>query len=159
MFVWDPVLPLTSATPSHAHPRNSPTDDGPAPRQSLNLPLVVSPQMPRVASLVLDHARRNHHILVPLLFVFLAATANVHSPVQHQLLIASASWAVVCVLALFWTGVKLQDGARRRISWLAGGFLALSLVCDRAACDKEGVWATKVWGVQLDRTVTVLNYF
>jgi hypothetical protein len=100
--------------------------------------------MHAAASSVAEHARRNHHILVPLLFVALAATAIVHAPVQHQLLIASVSWAAICIPSLFWTGLQSPDGAKRRTGWLAGGFLALSLVCERAACDKEGVWSTKV---------------
>jgi hypothetical protein len=54
------------------------------------------------------------------------------------------SWAAICIPSLFWTGLQSPDGAKRRTGWLAGGFLALSLVCERAACDKEGVWSTKV---------------
>ena len=96
------------------------------------------------ASRVLDHARRNHHLLVPLLAAVLAASANVHSPVRHQLFVAAASWATTCILTLFWAGVRFSDVKRRKSAWLAGGFLALSQICDRAACDKEGTWSTKV---------------
>ncbi|OAG06360.1 uncharacterized protein CC84DRAFT_1120220 [Paraphaeosphaeria sporulosa] len=99
--------------------------------------------MHAAVSSVADHARRNHHIVVPLLFVVLAATANVHAPVQHQLLITSVSWLAVCMATLFWAGARRTHGPKRRTSWLAGGFLALSQICERAACDKEGMWSTK----------------
>lgn len=96
------------------------------------------------ASRIYDHARRNHHLLGPLLLAVLAATAHVHSPVQHQLFIASASWAATCAATLFWAGIRPSEGKRRRSAWLAGGFWALAVICDRAACDKEGTWSTKV---------------
>lgn len=97
-----------------------------------------------VASSTVDHVRRNHHILVPLLLAVLAASANIHGPVQHQLLISSVSWVCVCAGTLLWTGFGKSDLVRRRLSWLAGGFLAFSHICDRAACDKEGIWSMKV---------------
>ncbi|KAJ4360964.1 uncharacterized protein N0V89_001533 [Didymosphaeria variabile] len=95
------------------------------------------------ASSIADYARRNHHVVVPLLFSVLAATANVHAPVQHQLLIASVSWAAICIPTLFRAGLGSPDAAKRKTHWLAGGFLALSHICERAACDKEGTWSTK----------------
>ncbi|KAF1971988.1 hypothetical protein BU23DRAFT_590333 [Bimuria novae-zelandiae CBS 107.79] len=99
--------------------------------------------MQPAASLIADHARKHHHHFVPLLFTVLAATANVHGPVRHQLLITSVSWVAVCVFALLRAGIRTPDAVQQRTSWLAGGFLALAQICDRAACDKEGIWATK----------------
>lgn len=105
-----------------------------------SFPLPMHP----VASSIVDHARRNHHVFIPLVFSVLAATTNVHAPVKHHLLITSASWAVVCIATLFRTGFRTPDAARRRTSWLAAGLLALAQICERAACDKEGTWSTKV---------------
>ncbi|KAL5416439.1 hypothetical protein PMIN04_008149 [Paraphaeosphaeria minitans] len=99
--------------------------------------------MHAAASSVADYARRHHHIFVPLLFVVFTATANVHGPVQHQLLITSVSWLAVCILTLIWAGIRSSDGTKRRTGWLAGGFLALSQICERAACDKEGIGSNK----------------
>jgi hypothetical protein len=37
-----------------------------------------------------------------------------------------------------------SGGRKKNTSWLAGAFLALAHICDRAACDKDGIRATKV---------------
>lgn len=98
-----------------------------------------------VASWIVENARSNRHLLVPLLFAVFAAVANVHGPLHHQLLVTSVSWAVVCIPAILraglWSGAV---GKKRSAGLLAGGFLALSQICDRAAGDKEGIWAAKV---------------
>jgi hypothetical protein len=97
------------------------------------------------ASLVLENAYTYRKLLVPLLFIVLALVANVHEPVQHSLLIKAVSWAVLGVLAVFKAGIWSNTNDKRRTtSWLAGSLLALAQVCDRAARDKEGTWATKV---------------
>ncbi|KAF2712869.1 glycosyltransferase family 90 protein [Pleomassaria siparia CBS 279.74] len=92
-----------------------------------------------------ETALTHQHLFVPVLLLFLATAAHVHSPVQHSLLVAAVSWALIWVLVIFRAGVWSNSGSRSRktTSWLAGGFLALSQVCDRVACDKEGVWSTK----------------
>jgi hypothetical protein len=98
------------------------------------------------ASLIAENVLQHQHLFVPALLLFLATAANVHSPVQHSLLVAAVSWALIWILAIFRAGVWSSSGSRSRktTSWLAGGFLALSQICDRAACDKEGIWSTKV---------------
>ncbi|KAF2637174.1 hypothetical protein P280DRAFT_458292 [Massarina eburnea CBS 473.64] len=92
---------------------------------------------------IVEYARKNHSLLVPALYAVCAAVAQAYAPDQHQLLVASVSWAIVCVPTVFWAGTKAADEAKRRTAWLAGGFLALSQICDSAACDREGIWSTK----------------
>jgi hypothetical protein len=97
------------------------------------------------ASLVLENAYTYRKLLVPLLFSVFALVANVDEPVQHSLLIKAVSWAVLWVLAVTKAGIWSNTREKRRTtSWLAGSLLALAQICDRAACDKEGTWATKV---------------
>jgi hypothetical protein len=100
-----------------------------------------------VAILVVENARKNSHLLAPLLFVVSSAIAHVHSPVQHQLFVTCVSWALVCIYALLRAGFGFDNVEKRRITqgWLAGGFLALSAICDRAACDREGIWSMKAF--------------
>ncbi|KAF2791010.1 glycosyltransferase family 90 protein [Melanomma pulvis-pyrius CBS 109.77] len=97
------------------------------------------------ASLIAENALQHQHLFVPLLFLVCVTAAQVHGPVQHSLLVAAVSWALIWVLAIFRAGVWSSSGNRSRktTSWLAGGLLALAQICDRAACDKEGIWSTK----------------
>lgn len=99
-------------------------------------------------SLIAHHALKYLHLAVPLLFAVLATTAHVHRPVQHSLLVQSASWALIWIPSIFRAGLGLTKGSRERKikCWVAGALLALSAVCERAACDKLGVWSTKVGG-------------
>jgi hypothetical protein len=98
-----------------------------------------------VAALVLENAEKHHNLLAPVLFSIFAAIANVSEPVQHSLLIRAVTWALIWLLAAFRAGIWTSSSAKRRkTSWLAGGCLAFAQICDRAACDREGVWATKV---------------
>ncbi|KAI4619285.1 uncharacterized protein J4E87_007535 [Alternaria ethzedia] len=95
-------------------------------------------------SILADNVVKYHHLLAPLLYTVLAAVANVHTPVQHSLLITTISWLIVWVPTVFWVGIySNSDSAKRKTSWLAGALLGLSVICDRAACDKQGIWATK----------------
>ncbi|CAI9636886.1 glycosyltransferase family 90 protein [Alternaria burnsii] len=95
-------------------------------------------------SILADNVVKYHHLLAPLLYNVLAAVANVHTPVQHSLLITTISWLIVWVPTVFWVGIySNSDRAKRKTSWLAGALLGLSAICDRAACDKQGIWATK----------------
>ncbi|KAF1938575.1 hypothetical protein EJ02DRAFT_410175 [Clathrospora elynae] len=97
-----------------------------------------------VVSLLADHVAKHHHLFAPLLFSILAAVSNVHVPTQHSLLITAISWAIAWVPTVFLVGIySNSSNAKRRTSWLAGALLGLSQICDRAACDKEGIWATK----------------
>lgn len=103
-----------------------------------------APMHPAV-SILADNVVKYHHLLAPLLYNVLAAVANVHTPVQHSLLITTISWLIVWVPTVFWVGIySNSDRAKRKTSWLAGALLGLSAICDRAACDKQGIWATKV---------------
>jgi hypothetical protein len=96
------------------------------------------------AALLLENARTNSHLLAPLLLVVSSAIAQVHGPVQHQLLIATVSWALVWIFAAFRVGLGAASVENKRSrGWLAGGFFALAAVCDRAACDREGIWSTR----------------
>ncbi|KAF2107428.1 hypothetical protein BDV96DRAFT_625460 [Lophiotrema nucula] len=96
------------------------------------------------ASLVVEHALKNLHLVAPIVFVLLATAANIWAPVHHSLLITTVSWAVIWLGTVFKAGLW-SGGSRSRktTSWLAGGFLALSQLCERAACDKLGIWAAK----------------
>jgi hypothetical protein len=97
------------------------------------------------ASLVLENGYKHRHLVAPVLFSLFASIAHVHEPVQHSLLIAAVSWAVICVPAATKAGLWANTSKkRRRTSWLAGAFLAFALICDRAVCDKQGTWPSKV---------------
>lgn len=101
----------------------------------------MHPAVSRIAGNVAKH----HLLLAPLLFTVLGAVASVNSPVQHSLLVTSASWAILWLPLVFRVGLYSNSGGRKKsTSWLAGAFLALAHVCDRAACDKDGIRATKV---------------
>jgi hypothetical protein len=92
-----------------------------------------------------EYVAKYRHLLAPLLFSILGAVANVHTPVQHSLLITAISWLVVWLPTVFWVGIYSNSSReKRRTCWLAGGLLGLAAVCDRAACDKQGIWTTKV---------------
>ncbi|KAF1832202.1 hypothetical protein BDW02DRAFT_530341 [Decorospora gaudefroyi] len=95
-------------------------------------------------SILADNVVKYHHLLAPLLFGILAAVGNVHTPKQHSLHVTAIAWLIVWVPTVFWVGIySNSNSAQRKKSWLAGTLLALSLICDRAACDKQGIWATK----------------
>jgi hypothetical protein len=98
-----------------------------------------------VVSLVFEHGYTHRHLAAPVLFSLFATIAHVHEPVQHSLLITAVSWAVIwlatVIKAGLWSSTRTK---RRRTSWLAGAFLGFALICDRAACDKKGIWASKV---------------
>ncbi|KAF2875547.1 hypothetical protein BDV95DRAFT_278068 [Massariosphaeria phaeospora] len=98
-------------------------------------------------SLLAENAFRYQHLFAPVLFLVVAAVASVHGPVQHSLLVASVSWAIIWIPTVVRTRPWSRDGSRSRktASWLAGGFLALAQLCDRAACDKEGSWSLKAF--------------
>jgi hypothetical protein len=101
----------------------------------------MHPAVSRIA----ENAVKHHALFAPLLFSILAAVAHVHTPTQHSLLVTTLSWAAVWVPTVFWVGIySNSSSAKRTSSWLAGALLALSQICDRAACDKQGIWATKV---------------
>ena len=88
---------------------------------------------PAVAAIA-DYARKKNHLTLPLLFVLLATAAQIHTPVHHSLLVAAVSWAVIWIPTAFRAGLWPTGSARSRgTSWLAGGFLALAQLCDRAA--------------------------
>lgn len=98
-----------------------------------------------VVSLVTENAANHRMLFAPLLFSIIASVANVHEPVQHSLLIATVSWGVLWLYAVFKVGFRLdKDNKRRPTCWLAGALVAFAQICDRAAVDKEGSWTTKV---------------
>jgi hypothetical protein len=104
-------------------------------------PAPMHPAVSRIAENVAKH----HLLLALLLFTVLGAVGSVNSPVQHSLLVASASWAILWIPLVFRVGLYSNSGGRKKsTSWLAGAFLALAHICDRAACDKDGMRATKV---------------
>lgn len=105
----------------------------------------LSAPMHPVVSLLAENVVKYHQLSAPLLFSILAAVANVQTPVQHSLLVTAVSWLLIWIPTLFRVGLRSNSGSQKRKSvWLAGAFLALSQICDRAAGDKEGIWATKV---------------
>ena len=84
-------------------------------------------------------------LLAPPLYVALTAVAALYTPTHHSLLVTAVSWLIIWVPAVFWVGIYSNSSRpQRKAAWLAGALLALSAVCDRAACDKHGIWATKV---------------
>tara|TARA_R110002003_G_scaffold1005_6_gene22019 strand:+ start:8938 stop:9264 length:327 start_codon:yes stop_codon:yes gene_type:complete len=96
-------------------------------------------------SLIADNVSRYPQLFVPLLFGVFGALTNVHEPVQYSLLIATVSWAIIWLPTLFKVGVLSNTSKkRRRTSWLTGAVLAFAQICERAACDKEGIWLSKV---------------
>ncbi|ORY14895.1 hypothetical protein BCR34DRAFT_672326 [Clohesyomyces aquaticus] len=103
----------------------------------------MHPAVALAAENVLTHLS----VVVALLFPVLATVANVGAPVQHSLLVTAVSWALLCIPAVFraglWSGGS--GASRRNTSWAAGAFLAFAHICDRAACDKQGIWATKAF--------------
>lgn len=105
---------------------------------------LFAPMHPVVASTA-EYAVKNQHLSVPLLLVLLGTAAAAHTPVHHSLLVTAVSWALIWMTIIFRTGIWSAAGSRssKTTSWLAGCFLCLHHICDRAACDKEGVWSTK----------------
>ncbi|ENI09306.1 glycosyltransferase family 90 protein [Bipolaris maydis ATCC 48331] len=83
-------------------------------------------------------------LLAPPLYVVLTAVAALYTPTHHSLLVTAISWLIIWVPTVFWVGIYSNSSRpQRKAAWLAGALLALSAVCDRAACDKHGIWATK----------------
>ncbi|KAF2854042.1 glycosyltransferase family 90 protein [Plenodomus tracheiphilus IPT5] len=97
-----------------------------------------------VASLIADNVVKHHQLFAPLLFSVLATASNVHTPVDHSLFVTAISWIIIWVALVLRVGIYSNSSRERRnASWSAGALLALSQICDRAACDKQGIWATK----------------
>ncbi|KAF2463283.1 uncharacterized protein BDR25DRAFT_337944 [Lindgomyces ingoldianus] len=96
-------------------------------------------------SLIAENVLKNQALVVALLFPVLATVANVDTPVQHSLLVTAVSWALIWIPAVCRAGLGASGsgGSKKATSWAAGGFLAFAQICDRAACDKEGIWSTK----------------
>lgn len=106
---------------------------------------IVFAQMHPVVSNIAEYVAKYHQLVIPLSFSTLAAIANVQSPVQHSLLVTAASCFLIWLYLLTRVGIRSSAlRQNRKTSWLAGAFIALSQICDRAACDKEGIWVTKV---------------
>jgi hypothetical protein len=101
--------------------------------------------MHAAVSRIAENVAKHHLLLAPLLYTVLGAVASVNSPVQHSLLVTAASWALLWIPLVLRVGLYSNSGGRKKTtSWLAGAFLALAHICDRAACDKDGIRATKV---------------
>lgn len=106
---------------------------------------ILSAPMHPVVSLIAEHVVTYHQLFAPLLFSVFATVGNVHTPVQHALLVTAISWLVVWVPAVLRVGIYSHShGGKRSTSWLAGVLLGFSHICDRAACDNEGIWTSKV---------------
>jgi hypothetical protein len=131
-----------------AHPRASPPSSLHPPHKpdALRLALLRAPApMHPAYSKIAEHVVQYRHLLAPLLYSILGAVANVHTPTQHSLLITGLAWLVVWLPAVFWVGLYSNSSVEnRRTCWVAGGLLGLAAVCERAACDRQGVWVTKV---------------
>ncbi|KAF2009190.1 glycosyltransferase family 90 protein [Aaosphaeria arxii CBS 175.79] len=104
----------------------------------------ATPMHPVITS-VTEYAVQNQHLSVPLFLGLLGTIATAYSPVQHSLFVTAVSWGLIWLATIFRVGIWSSTGSRNRkiTSWLAGAFLALSQVCDRAPCDKEGIWSMK----------------
>lgn len=108
-------------------------------------PSLLSAPMHPAVSRIAENVAKHHLLLAPLLYTVLGAVASVNSPVQHSLLVTSASWAIVWAPLVLRVGLYSNNGGTRKsTSWLAGASLALAHICDRAACDKDGTRAMKV---------------
>ena len=152
--------PLQSTPfPSLPHDANAKADAIHA--QSLQCPRTSASQtfapMHSAVSLISKYVLEHNHLTIPLLLNILAATSHVYSPIQHSLLVTGISWLLLYFLVTARTGVfSITNGRQRQTAWLAGASVALSLICERAACDKAGIWATKVTSCQhIKRTATL----
>lgn len=100
----------------------------------------VSRVLPIINNLVVDPK-----FYVPVLFTFSVLVAEVWETVQHSLLRAALSWALIWIYAASKAGIwPAKSYGKRSITQLAGALLALGCICDSAASDKQGTWALKV---------------
>jgi hypothetical protein len=100
--------------------------------------------MPAAVTRLAHHAASHAQPFALLLLAILGAVASVNSPVQHALLVTALSWLLVWLVAVARVGLYSNTGPRGHApSALAGALLALAHICDRAACDKDGIRATK----------------
>ncbi|KAH0556697.1 hypothetical protein GP486_005516 [Trichoglossum hirsutum] len=92
----------------------------------------------------------------PSLAFSLAACTTISAllrPPAHELLISTVSWTLIWIYA----NLKYQsgyadereksgngDGPARRLNWVAGGFLLLGIICEKAAGGGTASWWTKV---------------
>ena len=111
--------------------------------------------MHSVIGSVAENVLQNHHLVVPVVFVLSSIPTNTGTPVQHSLLVASISWALIWLPAAFRTRTGLADAVNTKntTGWAAGAFLALGQICDRAAGTREAIWWTKVG------TLSNVHYF
>jgi hypothetical protein len=78
------------------------------------------------------------------LLIALIATSILNeslTPAPHLLLISAISWTLVWAYNGLRVGfsIGLENVTRKRLSWAAGVFLALSQIAQRAASDKQGI--------------------
>lgn len=90
--------------------------------------------------------------LLPIAFILTSTISSYRTPSQHSLLITAISWALLWAYSCAQVGVFTgQDNSgRRRLCRYAGGLLALAILCERVASDREGTWLSKV-GIPSDR--------
>ena len=145
----DDDAPLVAALDDLAPPPASPN---PCPRRAVASSALsirahsMSMSLPPAALRLAHHAALHAQLLAPLLLAVLGTVASINSPVQHSLLVTSLSWAAVCLPAVVRVGLYSNSPSPSRgrtPSLLAGALLALAHICDRAACDKDGIRATK----------------
>jgi hypothetical protein len=115
----------------------------------------MSMRWPPAAIRLAHHVASHAQLLALLLLAVLGTVASVNSPVQHSLLVTALSWLAVCLLTLARGGLSSSNltlnpfntpsppSRPRTPSFLAGALLSLAHICDRAACDKDGIRATK----------------
>lgn len=85
-------------------------------------------------------------ILLPAALLLTTSLSISYTPTRHSLLLSSISWAITCVYISFQAGVRAAQGdvRRRQLSWIGGCCHGFAEVCERAACDRDGIWWTKV---------------
>ncbi|KAK5165712.1 uncharacterized protein LTR77_008635 [Saxophila tyrrhenica] len=83
---------------------------------------------------------------LPLVLLLSSVVSSIGTSVAHALLTSAVAWTVLSV----YTSVRLRRGRNgkeengvnrqaRRLSWAAGGLLALARICERAV-DGRGIW-------------------
>lgn len=118
---------------------------------------IHSAPMHLAGSPITQNVLKHRQLLIPLLLIVSASFVYVNVPLQHSLFVTTISWLALCIPAALKAGVLGNTtNSRRSVCWLAGAFLSLSYVCDRAALDKQGIWATKVGSLPVTRFLSLI---
>ena len=84
-------------------------------------------------------------LILPAIFLLSSILAYLATPTKHSLLISAVAWLSICTYTTLRVGAKsLFDASpSQKLSWAAGGLLALAAVQERSV-DGRGIWWAKV---------------